>query len=124
MALTTKDGLSEGVKHDEDYLVSVYRCLFRALKEQIRPDSGAEPYTCQELIGQLPVYEGTSEKEYEAKLVRKFRRAYEQYNISGDNLRTLRRQSLLRFELAKLREMLKRYPGVYRKIQKILEKTV
>ena len=75
-----EEALAEGVEQKEEYLMSVYTTLFAALKRVLCPDNPAKPYTYQQLESQLMPYEGTSPEEYQAKLRRKFRRAYGNYN--------------------------------------------
>lgn len=75
-----EEALTEGVEQKEEYLMSVYTTLFAALKRVLCPDNPAKPYTYQQLESQLMPYEGTSPEEYQAKLRRKFRRAYGNYN--------------------------------------------
>ena len=47
----------------EDFIMSVYRTLFQALKDILAPDSDLVPYTLTELSEKLPPYGGTSEKK-------------------------------------------------------------
>ena len=75
-----EEALVEGVEQKEEYLMSVYTTLFAALKRVLCPDNPAKPYTYQQLESQLLPYEGTSPEEYQAKLRRKFRRIYGNYN--------------------------------------------
>lgn len=73
--------MAQGVCKDRDYLMSVYRSLFSALQRLLSPGENTRaPYSYAELETALPAYPGTSEKELEQKLKRKFRRAYGTYN--------------------------------------------
>lgn len=84
------EGAITGCKEkDEAYLISVYHSLFYGIKSILAPDDNdAVPYEYTELVENIPPYKGTSEKEMEEKLRRKFRRAYGKYNESFEkNLR-------------------------------------
>lgn len=72
--------ISEGVNRDEEYLVSVYNALYDGIKRQVCPDKSIEPYSYEELMDKIVPFKGTSKKEKEEKLKRKFRRAYGKYN--------------------------------------------
>lgn len=96
--------ISEGVKKDKDYLVSVYQHLFTGIKNVLRPeDTLCQPYTYDELIENLPYYKGTSKKELDLKLNRKFRRTYEKYNNLFDkNIQNQKLIKELKEEIQKL----------------------
>lgn len=96
--------LSEGVKKDEDYLISVYRYLYSGIKNVLRPDDTlSKPYSYNELIENLPCYKGTSKKELDLKLNRKFRRTYEKYNNLFDkNIQNQKLIKELKKEIQKL----------------------
>lgn len=79
--------MEQGVEKKEEYMMSVYRSLFYALKEQVCPESVAEPYTYEQVLQELPVYPGTTPEEQEEKDRRKYRRIYENYNKRGDKLK-------------------------------------
>ncbi|MGN0358867.1 MAG: polysaccharide pyruvyl transferase family protein [Blautia sp.] len=72
--------IDQGVKKDEEYLVSVYRYLFDGLRKTLCPDKEAEPFSYEEILNNIPAYQGTSAKDKEEKLKRKFRRTYKTYN--------------------------------------------
>lgn len=75
------EGLEQGVKQDVAFMDSVYETLFSGMREILCPEQEAlTPYTGDELRRQIKVFEGTSAKEKEHKLRRKFRRAYGKYN--------------------------------------------
>lgn len=82
--------MGEGVSKDPDTLMSVYRTLFSGLKGIIAPDSEADAYSLSELREKMPVYIGTSRKQYQEKTRRKLRRSYEYYQqrISMDVAKT------------------------------------
>ena len=87
--------VSEGVKQDNEYMVSVYEALFEALKRLIYAnDCPLEPYSYQELTENIPIFQGTSQKEYEEKIKRKFRRTYERYNNNKIQLKNLKKRSV------------------------------
>ncbi len=95
-----EQAMTEGVSRDEKYIYSVYESLFRGMKEIFCADSTKEPYTYTELMKRIPVYRGTSEKEREEKLQRKFRRIYGRFNElfykqakSKETIKSLRAQN-------------------------------
>lgn len=75
-----EQAISEGIKKDEDFLMSVYNTLFYGMKHALNLSDSRQPYTYSELLQKLPAYSGTSPKEGEEKLKRKFRRTYKTYN--------------------------------------------
>ena len=77
-----EQAMEQGVEKSENYLTSVYETLFEAVKGIVYPEDsdGTMPYSYAELLENIPVYAGTTEKEKEEKLKRKFRRAYNVYN--------------------------------------------
>lgn len=81
-----EQAIDEGIQKDESFIMSVYHTLFQTIRDIITPDSTAVPYTLAELSEQLPPYKGTSAKEQQAKLCRKFRRTYRAYNEAFDKL--------------------------------------
>lgn len=72
--------MKQGVEKDEEYLMSVYRTLFHGVYHALKVKNDVMPYTYTELLENLPVFEGTSKKEEQEKLRRKFRRIYDSYN--------------------------------------------
>lgn len=77
--------MAEGVIKNESYLMSVYESLFNALQSIARPDQPAlPPYTFSELTENIVSFQGTSAKEKNEKIKRKFRRAYGKYNDLAD----------------------------------------
>ena len=72
--------IKESVKKDNDYLMTVYTTLFEGLKKALNIETDRQPYTFEELTRKMSRYPGTSSKEYEEKLKRKFRRTYQTLN--------------------------------------------
>lgn len=73
--------IAEGVNKDKDYLMTVYNSLFYGIENILKIcESNLEPYSYEKLIANLVPYPGTTEKEQEEKLRRKFRRTYGKYN--------------------------------------------
>lgn len=73
--------MDQGLKKDKEFLISVYNSLFYGIKAVLCPEERSKgPYTYEKLVENIPTYKGTSEKEKEKKLKRKFRRIYRQYN--------------------------------------------
>lgn len=85
--------MEQGVEKDAEYLNSIYTSLFLALKGLVRPKEQILPYSYEEVIENIPAYKGTSPDELEAKLKRKFRRAYGSYNDKFDNLEKLKTEN-------------------------------
>ena len=76
-----EQAIVQGIQKDPEYLESVYRSLFHGIKSVVYPQgSNITPYNYAKLIRSFPPYPGTSEKEQQKKLERKFRRAYSKYN--------------------------------------------
>lgn len=85
--------IAEGVVKDETYLMSVYTTLFDALLPIVKPQSPAlQPYDFSELMEKLVKFEGTSKKEKDEKVKRKFRRTYGKYNDLSDANREQKRK--------------------------------
>lgn len=73
--------IEQGVNKDEKYLLSVYNSMFYSIKRALCiEESEVLPYKYSELIENIIAFDGTSEKEKEEKLKRKFRRTYGKYN--------------------------------------------
>lgn len=80
--------MEQGVKHDEAYLNTVYESLFYGIREGLGlEENTANPYTYEELLQNMPVFQGTSPKEQQEKLKRKYRRAYRNYNRYQDQVK-------------------------------------
>lgn len=76
-----EQAMEEGIEKSEAFQMSIYHSLFYGIKRAIgMEEAAAVPYSMEELIRWLPVYEGDSEKDRENKLERKFRRMYQKYN--------------------------------------------
>lgn len=84
--------LSEGVKKDAEFLMSVYRTLFCGIRDALGLSGNLEPCTYEELLQQMPVYPGTSQQEQEEKLQRKSRRLYGAYNKRISTVKSLENQ--------------------------------
>lgn len=78
--------IAEGVNKNEKYLSSIYNSLFYSMKKLLRPEEKIKPYSYDELLDKIVTFQGTSEKEKDEKLKRKFRRAYKKYNINFDKI--------------------------------------
>ncbi|MFV0452136.1 MAG: polysaccharide pyruvyl transferase family protein [Propioniciclava sp.] len=76
-----EQAMHEGVTKDEQFMMSVYTALFDGLKEVVAPDSTRTSFTFSELERELPPYPGTTAGQYRAKVRRKLRRTYENYQI-------------------------------------------
>lgn len=100
------DVLDKGVEQDERYLSSVYETLFRGIKNVVCPEQkDLVPYTYQELLEKIPAYEGTTPKEMEEKLKRKFRRLYKGYNKRSETIRKNKETILeLKQEIKRLKD--------------------
>lgn len=87
--------MSQGIRKDEEYLISVYRALFNGIRGVFCPEKQElEPYTYEELIQAIPTYEGTSADEQDKKLTRKFRRVYDLCNRRLDQNTELKEERL------------------------------
>lgn len=84
--------IGQGVEKNPEYLNSIYTSLFCALKNLLRPEEAILPYSYDEVMANIPVYQGTSADELEKKLQRKFRRAYGSYNEKLDKLEKKKRE--------------------------------
>ena len=76
-----EQAIAQGIEKNKDFSMRVYHSLFHGVRNVLCPEeSGITPYSYTELMENMPVYPGTSEKEQEEKIKRKFRRAYGKYN--------------------------------------------
>lgn len=76
-----EQAISEGVNKEQEYLVSNYNSLFYGMKNILCPEKNEIiPYNYEELLDKIVIFKGTSEKEKELKIKRKFRRTYGKYN--------------------------------------------
>lgn len=71
--------MRDGVTRDEEHAMTVYTTLFHALRDVLNPESMAQPADFDQLRNHLPAYAGTSHEQYRAKINRKLRRTYENY---------------------------------------------
>lgn len=73
--------IKEGVKKDPEYIMSVYDTLFRSIQSVVSTQkTNIEPYDYGLLVDNIKTFKGTSQKEKDEKLKRKFRRTYNSYN--------------------------------------------
>lgn len=84
--------IQDGVNKDPEFLMSVYNTLFYGIRDALELSDQTEPYDYEELLLQLPPYAGTSVKEQQEKLQRKFRRAYGAYNSRVDTIKSLKKK--------------------------------
>lgn len=79
--------MAEGVEHAPDYMLTVYQTMFEGLRACFCPESSAQPYGFEQLCRELVPFEGTSAREQQLKIERKFRRTYSKYNDLWDKYR-------------------------------------
>ena len=75
--------IDEGVVRDPDYIMSVYRNLYLGIRDCIPasfPHKPSDMYSLEKVLASLPPYAGTTSKELDTKMKRKYRRTYEKYN--------------------------------------------
>jgi polysaccharide pyruvyl transferase WcaK-like protein len=72
--------ISEGIEYNKEYAMTVYNTLFDSIKQTLKPNNDVKPFTYEELIANIMPFTGTSPKEKERKLRRKFRRTYDNYH--------------------------------------------
>lgn len=77
-----EESITQGVRRDKEYLLTVYNSLFYGIRKVLsdRVDGTRNPYTYDEFVDNICVFKGTSEKEQDEKIKRKFRRTYGKYN--------------------------------------------
>lgn len=71
--------MDEGIEKNRDFLTSVYDTLFTGIKDIVKPESSASPYSLDQLPSKLPRQLATGPKGYREKVNRKLRRTYENY---------------------------------------------
>ena len=76
---TLEQAMQEGVVKDVSFDSSVYTTLFNGIKNIYNPNDDIQIFSSDELKKNLKTFDGTSKKEKELKLQRKFRRTYESY---------------------------------------------
>ena len=95
--------MAKGTERDRDFMMSVYENLYTAMRDSL--GGNGEPYTYEELLENIPPFEGTDEKEVRLKLERKFRRAYEGYNKKdAKNVKLKAQNAKLKKENKELKE--------------------
>ncbi len=76
--------MKEGVQKDEAFLMSVYTTLFNGIKRSLNITEQIEAFSYQQLTAAIVPHQGTSAKEKDEKIKRKFRRIYSVYNQKFD----------------------------------------
>ena len=82
-----------GVNYDQKYAMTVYNTLFDSIKDILDPGNSAHPFSYDELLQIMEPFLGTSDKEKQKKLTRKFKRAYENYNKLDSKLEELKEKT-------------------------------
>lgn len=109
----TAEGILDALEHacqdgthtDDAYRMSVYYSLFEGVRNILCPENLAQPYDLPQLRRNIIPFRGTSDKEKQAKLERKFRRAYDKFNrVSDQNHRLKKRNATLKTKVARLRD--------------------
>ena len=72
--------VKEGNERDTEFIMSIYNSLFEALSDFV-PGASKEVFSYEQVKENMFRFKGTSEKEKNLKLMRKFRRAYSKYNV-------------------------------------------
>lgn len=94
-----------GTSADDAYRMSVYQSLFEGIRNILCPESMARPYNLSQLRRNIIPFRGTTDKEKQAKLERKFRRTYDKFNrVSDQNQRLKKRNATLKTKVARLRD--------------------
>jgi len=75
-----EEAMKEGIRIDEQYMMTVYDTLFHSIKKLLKSEYDISAYSYKDLKKSLPLYSGTSNGEYMQKLVRKFKRIYDNYH--------------------------------------------
>ncbi len=75
-----EESIAQGIKKEEDYLITVYQYLLSGIQGALGLDKEIQPYSYEKLVQAIPAYPGTNKKEQEKKLKRKFRRIYSVLN--------------------------------------------
>lgn len=88
-----EEAVAEGVEKEDTFLKSVYDTLFYGIKNCLAPESQNEPYTLAEFKENVVPYAGTTPKEMQQKLRKKFNRAYRSYNALLDKNREFQRNA-------------------------------
>ena len=84
-----EEAIKQPVKKDKEYMMTVYNTLFEGLNKALGINTKNKPYTFEQLIEKMPKYAGTSKKEIDEKLKRKFRRTYQTLNERDDKIAKL-----------------------------------
>jgi len=76
-----EEAMEHGIVKNKDYLFTVYHYLFQGIQKSLNIEgNNMKEYDYDELLENIPLYEGTSSKEQQEKLKRKFRRIYNTLN--------------------------------------------
>lgn len=91
-----EQSIAEGVDHDTDLMASVYTSLYEGLRRLLKPETASSPLPYPALLDKLPPFSGTTPREREAKLERKFRRTYLKFNtVTEQNAKLKERNAKL-----------------------------
>lgn len=76
-----EQAMKEGVSKDYEYLSTVYNTIFYGIKNILGIENdNLTPYNYDEIVSNMPAFKGTSKREQDLKLARKFRRTYSTCN--------------------------------------------
>lgn len=76
-----EEAMTNGIVKNKEYLFTVYHYLFQGIQKSLNlAENNMKEYDYDELVENIPLYEGTSNKEQQEKLKRKFRRIYNTLN--------------------------------------------
>ena len=119
-----EQAMEEGVQKNPDYIYTIYESLFYALERELHlTEENITPYSLKEIYQHLPDYPGTSAEYMQTKLLRKFRRIYDNYTILSDkNKKNEQTVKDLKTELKQLRDNPPLWKNIKRKIKNILKK--
>ena len=109
--------IEEGVKKDNDFLITVYNYLFDGIKDVIKPDEDIAPYTFEELAENIPTYKETTPAQMNEKIQTKFRRVYKKYNDLFEKNVELKK------EIAANKKLIKKQKAQIKKNKEELKKT-
>lgn len=93
-----EEAMEQGVEKDTEYLMTVYRTLYSGIKKSLEIEGEDAPYSYEALLENIPAYPGTSAKEKETKLKRKFRRIYDTTNARLDELTVFKEKAKNAYE--------------------------
>lgn len=102
--------MEAGDIRDHEYMYTIYTSLFNGIRNVL--DRDGAPYTYDELMEKMITFDGTSEKEKDLKLRRKFRRTYNTLNNSYKSISDLKR----------MQRAISKHGIVYRALRKVYHK--